>query len=122
MCESKVENMSNSHYFKREITKDWLTNNGFKYSRMLSNADDTVYTYRFPIHKNGYFTTLECELSCIESTGEVSVDVYDYGTRNRYAAFYYTQYGDYSKMLKAINKRINAELKKLGIEKNNIIC
>lgn len=38
MCESKVENMSNSHYFKREITKDWLTNNGFKYSRMLRNC------------------------------------------------------------------------------------
>ena len=55
MCESKVENMSNSHYFKREITKDWLTNNGFKYSRMLSNADDTVYTYRFPIHKKRIF-------------------------------------------------------------------
>lgn len=117
MGERKVENIANNIYVKPGITKEWLNKNDFRYNRMLSDSDDSVYTYRFPLHKNGYFTTLECELSCVETTGEINVDVYDYGTRNRYAAFYCTEYGDYSCMLKAINKRINAELKRLGIKK-----
>ena len=69
--------------------------------------------------KNGYFVTLECEFSCIETTGEIRVDVYEYGTRNKYASFYCVEYGDYSVMLNTINKKINSELKKLGVKKIN---
>lgn len=121
MDERKVENIASNVYVKTGITKEWLNEHNFRYNRMLSDSEEIIYTYRFPLHKNGYFTTLECELTCIESTGEISVDVYEYGTRNRYAAFYCVQYGDYSPMLKTINKRINSELNKLQIQikKNN---
>lgn len=117
MGEVKVENISSNIYVKTGITKEWLDANGFKHSRMLSDNDDNVYTYRFSLCKNGYFITLECELSCIESTGEMKVDVYEYGTRNKYAAFYCVEYGDYSTMLNNINKKINIELRKLGVKK-----
>lgn len=116
MGKLKQKNMANSIFLKSGITKDWLNKNNFKYNRILSNNEDNVYTYRFPLCKNRYFTTLECELSCIESTGEIRIDVYDYGTKNRYAAFYCAEYGNYSIMLNCINKKINAELKKLGIK------
>lgn len=111
----KSENIANKIYTKPGITKEWLNENEFKYNRTLSDSEDNVYTYRFPLCKNGYFVTLECELSCVESTGEIRVDVYDYGTRNRYAAFYCSEYGDYSVMLKSINKRISSELGKFGL-------
>ena len=117
MGEIKSENISNNIYIKNRITKKWLNENNFKYNRMLSYNEDNVYTYRFPLCKNGYFITLECELSCIESSGEIRVDVYDYGTRNKYAAFYCVEYGDYSTMLNNINKKINIELRKLGVKK-----
>lgn len=112
----RLENIANKIYIKPRITKEWLNKNEFKYNRTLSDSEDNVYTYRFPLCKNGYFITLECELSCVESTGEIRVDVYDYGTRNRYAAFYCAEYGDYSVMLKSINRRINSELKSLGLK------
>ena len=115
--EINIENISNNVYIKHGITKDWLNENGFRYNRVLSDNEDSVYTLRFPLCKNGYFVTLECELSCIESTGEIRVGVYEYGTRNKYAAFYCVEYGDYSIILDKINKRINSELKKLDIKK-----
>lgn len=110
-------NLADIIYIKPEITKDWLIKNNFKYNRLFSDSENNIYTYRFPIHKNGYFTTLECELSCIESGGMITVDVYDYGTRNKYAAFYCAEYGNYKPMITAINNRIKSELKKLGIKK-----
>lgn len=113
----KLENIANIIYLKPEITKEWLNENGFKYNRMLSDSKDNVYTYRFPLCKNGYFITLECELSCIESNGWIRADVYEYGSRNKYMAFYGAEYGDYSTMLNRINKKISSELKKLGVKK-----
>lgn len=117
MEKSRTDNLSNNIYIKHNITKEWLLKNNFKYNRLLSDGEDIIYTYRFPIHKNGYFITLECELSCIESDGKIKIDVYDYGTRDKYAAFYYSEYGNYKPMIKAINNRIKSELKRLGIEK-----
>lgn len=116
MNELKPENIANNIYIKPGLTKDWLNKNNFKYNRILSDNEDNVYTYRFPLCKNGYFVTLECELSCIESTGEIRVDVYNYGTRNKYAAFYCVEYGNYNTMLNSINKKIKNELRTLGIK------
>lgn len=114
-----IENIANNIYVKHGITKEWLDEKGFRYNRTFSDDEDRVYTYRFPLCKNGYFVTLECEFSCIETTGEIRVDVYEYGTRNKYVSFYCVEYGDYSVMLNTINKKINSELKKLGVKKIN---
>lgn len=118
MCNEKIEMISNNKYIKPKITKEWLDRNNFKHNKILSYIEEEpVYTYRFPVHKSGYFTILECELSCVESTGVIKADVYDFGTRVKYAAFYQVEYGDYNCMLKNINKKIIEELKKLGIKK-----
>ena len=117
MGEKKVEYISNNTYIKPEITKDWLIKNNFRYNSFLSDGEDNIYTCRFPIHKNGFFTTLECELSCIESNGQITADVYHYGTRDKYTAFYCVEYGNYEPMIKTVNNKIKSELEKLGIEK-----
>lgn len=107
MNKEKVEIVSNNTYIKPKITKEWLIKNNFKYNKILSDIEEEiVYTYRFPVHKSGCFTILECELSCIESTGKIKINVYDYGTRVKYTAF-----------LKNINRKINEELKRFGIKK-----
>ena len=108
-------NFSNNEYVKKNITKDWLLSNGFRYSRTLSDEDTEVFTYRFPIYKYEGFIILECELRVILGENKVFIDVYDHNTINKYAPFYYSEYGDYSIMLKEIWIKINKELKKLNI-------
>ncbi len=59
---------------------------------------------------------LECELKVILGNDVINVNVYDYGTNDKYAPFYYCEYGNYDKMLQEICKRINKKLKDLNIE------
>ena len=113
-----MEDIRNKKYYKKDINKDWFYKNGFKYNPILSNDTD-VYSVRFPVYKNGFFTILDCEISIYTDTGDVNIEVFEYGTRDRYASFYYAEYGDYSIMLKKIWEQINKELKKFGIKEKN---
>ncbi len=36
-------------YYKRNISKEWLVSNEFKYNKSLSDEETNVYTYRFPV-------------------------------------------------------------------------
>lgn len=112
---------NNNKYIKSDVTKTWLIQNGFRYNKNLSTEESNVYTYRFPVYKYEKITTvLECELTLFIEDGTIAINVYDYGTNDKYAPFYYCEYGNYDKMLKIINEKISRELKKLGIiYKNN---
>ena len=94
--------------------------NGFHYNRIFSNNDTDVYTYRFPGYKYERFTILECELKIILGEDNVYINVFDYNTINRYASFYYMEYGNYTLMLKEIWQKIDKELKKLGIKRMTV--
>lgn len=109
--------MAKTRYKKKNITKDWLLSSNFRYNRLLSNNEEEVYTYRFPVYKYNKFVTLECELQVIFGEDEIKVNLYDYGTNNKYAAFYYSEYGNYSKFMKGIYDKINQKLNNLGIER-----
>lgn len=112
-----MDRLADGKYVKRNVDKNWLIKNNFKYSSILSDENEDIYTYRFPVYKNGGFTILECEIAVCLNTGDTNIDVFEYGTRDRYAPFYYVEYGNYDSMLKSINDCINPELKKLGINK-----
>lgn len=99
------------------MTKQWLLANGFHYNRLFSNEEDEVYTYRFPVYKYNSFTILECELRVISGEDNILVDVYDYNTINKYAPFYYQEYGNYTMMLEEIWNKIDKKTEKLKIEK-----
>ena len=110
-----MKNFSDNKYIKKNITREWLSANGFRYNRLFSNEETDVYTYRFPVYKYERFTILECELKVILGEDIVSVNVYDHNTINKYVPFYHIGFGDYSVMLKKIGQRIDQEVKKLGI-------
>ena len=76
-----------------------------------------VYTYRFPVYRYNKFVTLECELQVVLGENDIKVNVYDYGTNNKYAAFYYSEYGNCSKFMKEIHNKINKKLNTLGVER-----
>ena len=110
-----MNNMSNEKYTKKNISKEWLCTNKFKYNRLLSDEENNVYTYRFPVYKYGDFVSLECEFSVFFETGEVRINVFDYNTRSRYAPFYYIENGIYNEILDKINDRIIIQLNKFDI-------
>ncbi|MCM1254083.1 MAG: hypothetical protein NC321_14790 [Clostridium sp.] len=111
------KNKIQTKYIKQNMTKDWLLSNGFYYNKMFSDNTEEVYTYKFPVYKYNKLTVLECELRVILGEDVVNINVYDYNTHDKYAPFYYCEYGNYDKMLEVINHRIEKELNKSKIIK-----
>ncbi|MDE7339310.1 MAG: hypothetical protein K2N80_01950 [Lachnospiraceae bacterium] len=97
------------------LIKACLLHHGFRYNKAFSTTDLDIYTYRFPVYKYKKFIVLECELNIFMEDGKVSINIYNYGTNDKYAPFYHLEYGNYDKMLKIINEKIDKELKQLSI-------
>lgn len=112
-----MTNMINKKYFKPNITKEWIRLSPFRYS--FSDYEENAYTYRFPVYRSGYFITLECELILFDKTGDVEINVFEYGTRDKYAAFYCREYGE-NRVLNTVHNNINKEFEKLGIVEKEI--
>ena len=111
-------------YKKENITKKWLLAHDFVYNRILSDESEKLeaYSYRLPVYRYNMYTTLECEFTIILGESNIRVDVFDYGTRDRYAPFYYCEYGNYDKILNIIMNNIKKKAKQLGctyMEKTN---
>lgn len=106
-----------NQYFRNNLTKEWLLSHNFRYNRLLSTDNAIIYTYRFPVYKYKGMTVLECELSAALGCEDIKINVYDYNTNDKYAAFYYCDYGNFNRMLKIIWNKIDEVLQRLQIEK-----
>ena len=114
-----MDKPTNATYIKPNVTKQWLISHGFRYNRQLSDDESEVYTYRFSVYKYEKFTTLEGELCVALGEDEVKINVYDYGTSDRYAPFYYCEYGNYDAILRIIWRNIEKQLRNLEIDKKS---
>lgn len=106
-------------YLKRNITKEWLLRNDFRYNRYFSTKDDAIYTQRFVLlmtDGNKKKPSLECEMLCYFPEGVIHTNVYRAGTRDKYAPFYDSEYGNWNKVLDLIHKKIDNKAKRLGVE------
>ena len=113
--------MINNKYFKPKITMEWIRKRPFRHSNLFSDYEENAYSYRFPVHKSGGFITLECEIIVFEKTGNITLNVFEYGTTDKYASFYCNDYGKNS-VLDSVHERIQSELNKLGIVKKKVKC
>ena len=86
--------------------------------RCYRDSEGVTYIHRFPILKHNSTTTIDGEFSIMGDSGDVIINVYDMN-RNLYAPYYNVTFGDFSPVLNKINKRINQELKRLGVKKND---
>jgi hypothetical protein len=100
-----------------KASKDDLYKKGFHYSRAISDKDSEYYSLRFPVHKYKQQTTLECEITVELQTGNVSIDVFNVGTRDIYVPYYNDQFVGDNLVLTSIQKTIDKQMKKLGIKK-----
>ena len=104
-------------YIKKDITKEWLLKNNFRYNRYFSTKDDVIFTQRFTVvTQNKKKPSLECEMLIYYPEGLIHINVYHAGTRDKYAPFYDSQYGNWDKILELIDKKINNKLNKLGVK------
>lgn len=102
--------------FSNDITKRWLENNKWYYSKMLSTEEETIYTYRFAVYTYGIHTTLECEFMVSYQTKLIDINIFEAGSRTLYAPFYYQEYGNYDSIMSIIIKNIEKEMRRMNIE------
>ena len=98
-----------------KTTKDDLYNKGFHYNKMMSDDVTDCYSLRFPVHRYKKSTVLECEITVELQTGNVITNVFNYGTNDVYAPYYYIEYGSYP-IIDSVNAAIKAQYKKLGVK------
>lgn len=99
--------------YKLKTTKNDLYNKGFHYNKNMSDETSDFYSMRFSVSKYNKITTLECELAVDLQSGDVIINVFNYGTNDIYIPYYNREFGKY-KIIDTINKTIEAQLKKLG--------
>lgn len=100
------------------LKRSYFERNGFRYSKVHSDDDSTIYTYRFIVWRFGSAGVLEAEIRICEQTGEVAVGCYDYGTRSPYASWYCRKYGK-NDVVDIIDQKIMDELTRLGIKEKH---
>lgn len=102
---------------KSKRNKGWIERNHFYYNRYLSYDKHDVYSRRSIVWRYGSAGVLEAEYS-LYSNGEVTVNVYDAGTRSPYASWYCRKYGK-NDVIDIIDNKIIEELERMGVKKRN---
>lgn len=69
-------------YKMKNYSKNFLQKYRFRYSSYLSEYDDEVYTYKFPVLYSIKVPVIECEISVSTLTGVANVNVYKAGKKN----------------------------------------
>lgn len=92
---------------------------GFRYKRSMSDAEDDVYEYSFPVYRYHMSISLECRFLLWQKSNRLKVDVFDYTTHGIYGPWYNDNSGVHEEIIKIINKNILKEMKRLNITVKN---
>ena len=104
-------------YKMKNISKPKLEKIGFREYRLFSSPEETYYVYRFPVCRYREIVTIEAEIMICLQTGIAKIDVFDKGTRSRYASWYCKKagYGS-SKVVDEIEALISKKCKDIGLK------
>ncbi len=111
-----LEQIAYSKYRLKNIDKEKLKSIGFYYDKSISGTDDEYYSYRFPVYKDSNRPLLTGMVSIDTKDGSLLINVYKTSSKDSYAPFYQTFYGNYHTILNIINQNILSELRKIRIE------
>ena len=106
----------NKEYIMSNPTKEKLIKLNFRYSKTLSNNEESIYILRSPIYKYKKYTTLECVILIDSHTGKTSLDVYDCNTNKLYPACYNENMQTYKDLLKKIEYRLQKLINSMGLK------
>ena len=100
---------------KPDMTEEWIRS-AFHFLPDLSDSESKVFARRIPVCRYDGISTLEAEIRAWWPEKQITVECFDTGTTNPYAAFYHVEYGDYTRILKEIENKIRKELRKIGVD------
>lgn len=109
----------NTNLFMKNPTKSSLRRKGFRYDMECSTKEYDCFTYSFPADYYNKTPVLICRLRVYLDDGETNIDVINCGDGSIYPAWYMRDdrlYSCQQEYLSKIDKRIDKELNKLGIE------
>ncbi len=112
-----MEQIAYSKYRLKRIEKEKLLSIGFYYDKSISSRESHYYSYQFPVYTIGNKPSMMGLISIDTTDGELFINVYKTSSKESYAPFYQTTYGNYHAVLEVINRNVLAELRKIGIER-----
>lgn len=112
---TSIEYIANNTYVMNELNKNKLYDYGFRYSKIHSEENYTVYKHTFPVYKHNNRTTLYGEILVSIESGEIVINVYD-NTGTPYAPFYHIEYGKYDELQKVMSDNILAKMENISKE------
>lgn len=113
-----MEMLVHSNYIMLNPDRGKLKEQGFRYNRVMSDAEEDFFSLRFPALQYNNSTTVEGEIIVDLKSGNVRIEAYSYGTRSNYPPFYQLVCSDvYEPIITKINQAFQRMFQKLGIEK-----
>ena len=103
----------NSYCYRHKITKQFLINNGFRYSRGWSDEEGEAYVSYQPIYQYHGLATLELRIVLYDD-GDTRIDVLDCSTHGVYAPWYRNESCDKYPIIKEVDNNIKNIMKHLG--------
>lgn len=114
-----MEMIAHEKYILMSLDRKKLKKNGFHYNGHISDSDCDFYSIKFPVLQYNNSTTVDGEIIVDMSTGEIKVNVYNYGTKNFYPPFYREKCSEvYEPIIKKINNAFYNMFNKVGVIKS----
>ena len=109
----------NTDYQMENTSVGHLNRIGFRYKRSMSDAEDDVYEYSFPVYRYHLAVSLECRFLLWQQSNILKVDVFDSTTHAIYGPWYNDESGIHDEIKRIINKNIDKEMRYLHISVKN---
>lgn len=115
-CDLNIDRITK--YYMKNTNSRTLEAYGFRYRRTMSDSDDSVYEYIFPVYRYHDSISLEARFLLHQESHTIVVDVFDSGSHGIYAPWYYDNSGIAERIVHIINRNIAKEMKKLHITRH----
>lgn len=106
----------NNEYKMKDISRDKVYSLGFRHNTVLSDYENSIFSYRFTAWKYNYVPILKGVISVNLENGAVDVDIYDAKGRIYPSSI---QEDNANSVADEINSKIEKEFKKMNIFQEN---
>ena len=89
---------------------------GFRYKRSMSDAEDDVYEYSFPVYRYHMAISLEARFLLWQQSNILKIDVFDSTTHAIYGPWYNDESAIHRDVKEVVNRNISKEMKRLNID------
>ena len=107
--------MKNDSFYHPRVTKKFIKDHDFKYSRGWSEDGDSAYLIFVPVHRYHNLATLELRIVVFES-GQTRIDVLDCSSKGVYSPWYRGESYEKYPILKEVDANINKIMTSMGFK------